>query len=147
MSSGNAVESEYKPFRYPPDYNLARIHQLSSMPGKPRPSGERCPCCEERLKDPFKSWWDRSIEKDFKGFGGAVVGYFWLIKLYALAIIAIIVIYGAYLQYLTNYYCQNAEQLTKEQACARLFGVWIVTNKDLKMLIVQEADDSTLSRF
>jgi hypothetical protein len=77
------------------------------MPGKPVESGRKCPCCGERLKMRFKSWWDRSIEKDFRGFGGAVVGYFWLIKLYSFAIVAIIVIYGVYLQYLTNYYCEN----------------------------------------
>lgn len=88
------------------------------------------------MKTPFKSWWDRSIEKDFRSFGGAVVGYFWLIKLYSFAIVAIITLYGAYLQYLTNYYCENElNESLKREACSRLFGVWIVTNSDLKTLI------------
>jgi hypothetical protein len=106
-SLGNSQESTYKPFKYPPDFELAKKHQNASMPGKPVQTGEECPCCHEKLKTPFKSWWDRSIEKDFKSFGGAVVGYFWLIKLYCFAIVAIITFYGAYLQYLTNYYCEN----------------------------------------
>lgn len=97
---------------------------------------------------PFKSWWERSIEKDFKGFGGAVIGYFWLIKLYCLSIVSIIILYGIYLQYLTDYYCSNLinDSLRKE-ACAKLFGVWIVTNTDLKNLIELEGDEPTLSRF
>jgi hypothetical protein len=76
-----------------------------------------------------------------------VVGYFWLIKLYCFAIVAVITIYGAYLQYLTNYYCTNASPDLQKQSCAGLFGIWIVTNKDLKMLILEEKDESTLSRF
>lgn len=114
------------------------------MPGKPKGTGEQCPCCHEKLKIPFKSWWDRSIEKDFKSFGGAVVGYFWLLKLYSFAIVAIIIIYGAYLQYLTNYYCQLEKN---PESCAKLFGVWIVTNTDLKKLIEKQDDMETLARF
>ena len=99
----------YNPFAYPPNYELAKIHQNATMPGKPHPNARTCPCCKEKEKSPFPNWWGRSIEKDFKSFGGGVVGYFWLLRLYSFSIVAIIVIYGAYLQYLVNYYCENEQ--------------------------------------
>ena len=46
MSSNRVVEAEYKAFRYPPDYSLARLHQNATMPGKAKPTGEKCPCCK-----------------------------------------------------------------------------------------------------
>ena len=52
----------YNPFLYPPDYKLARIHQQASMPGKKqKKNGQICPCCNEKVKTPFKTWWGRSI--------------------------------------------------------------------------------------
>ena len=36
MSLGKSTESAYKPFKYPPDYELARKHQNATMPGKPK---------------------------------------------------------------------------------------------------------------
>ena len=77
-----------------------------------------------------------------------MVGYFWLIKLYSFTIVAIITLYAAYLQYLANYYCENElNEVLKREACSRLFGVWIVTNSDLKKLIEDQNDEPTLSRF
>lgn len=97
--------SPYRPFKYPPDYALARIHQKATMPGKEDPLQLTCPCCNKSIKKPFKNWWGRSIDKDFKNYGGGVVCYFWLLKLYCVAIVLVIAIYGIYLQYLTGYYC------------------------------------------
>lgn len=104
--SSISSEIPYNPYKYPPDYDLARIHQETSMPGRPNKlSPIVCPCCDQRVKEPFKSWWGRSIEKDFNRFGGAVVSYFWLLKLYLITAAAIIIVYGGYLHYLSDYYC------------------------------------------
>ena len=128
----SAISSErtFSPFKYPPNYTLARIHQSASMPGKPdKRNPEVCPCCNEKVKIPFKSWWGRSIEKDFHRFGGAVVSYFWLLKLYFVSSLLILVIYGGYYHYLSDHYCSTLEdealQLT---VCSRLWGVWIISN-------------------
>jgi len=78
------------------------------MPGKPdKVNNAKCPCCNEPLKIPFDNWWGRSISKDFKKFGGAVVSYFWLIKLYFISALVVIAIYGGYLHYLSDYYCST----------------------------------------
>lgn len=31
----DSKHTDYKPFKYPPDYALARVHQQATMPGKP----------------------------------------------------------------------------------------------------------------
>jgi len=140
MSSQASSDTRYNPFKYPPDYNLARIHQKASMPGIPsKQHPVHCPCCNEKVKEPFKSWWGRSIEKDFSKYGGAVVVYFWLLKLYLLAAILIILIYGAYLHYLSGYYCDIEVGINVDQTvCSKLWGFWIVTNEDLYDLIEKE---------
>lgn len=139
----------YKPFKFPPDYHLARIHQQASMPGKPDKSNPVvCSCCNEKVKVPFKSWWGRSIQKDFHKFGGAVVSYFWLLKLYFISALAIIIIYGAYVHYLSDYYCQNMiDQVAKKTECSKLFGFWIITNEDLYDLIDKSQDEGRQVRF
>lgn len=95
----------YQPYQYPPDFDLAFYHQQCTAPGTPDTSKPPCPCCKQHPTVPFPNWWKRSIEKDFKDYGGAVVSYFWLLKLYILAISIIVCIYGLYLQYLTQHYC------------------------------------------
>lgn len=92
----------YKPFKYPPDYALAKLHQKATIPGEPDPLQLGCPCCNEPIKRPYKKWWKRSIEQDFKNYGGAMVCYFWLLRLYIITILAVIFVYGIYLQYLIN---------------------------------------------
>lgn len=134
---------QYEPFRYPPDYALARIHKQASMPGKKQSLNQYCPCCNEPLKKPFESWWNRSIEKDFKSFGGAVVSYFWLLKLYAITIGLIIVIYSSYLAYVTESYCPDLLQ----EKCTSLLGLWVVTNEDLYDLIKARDDDEVIVRL
>lgn len=42
-------------------------------------------------------WLNRSIDHDFKGYGGAVVTYFWLVKLYAFICLLILLVYSSYL--------------------------------------------------
>ena len=65
-----------------------------------------------------------------------MVTYFWLIRLYSISIITIIVLYGIYLQYLTDYYCSVMQDLVyRAEICGKLFGIWIIKNKDLKNLI------------
>lgn len=46
QESKTSDELNYNPFRYPPDYELARVHQIATMPGKPDPKGQICPCCQ-----------------------------------------------------------------------------------------------------
>lgn len=78
------------------------------MPGKINKAiNQQCPCCNEYVKLPFSNWWSRSIEKDFKNYGGAVISYFWLLKLYFIAALIVIAIYGVYLHYLSDYYCSR----------------------------------------
>jgi hypothetical protein len=36
----------YQPFKYPPDFHLAHLHQRCSMPGKPDLTQPACPCCK-----------------------------------------------------------------------------------------------------
>lgn len=107
------------------------------MPGKViKQNGSTCGCCNEKVKEPFKSWWGRSIEKDFSKYGGAVVVYFWLLKLYSLASILIIIVYGGYLHYLSGYYCDlEAKSNSDQNVCSKLWGFWIITNEDLYQLI------------
>jgi hypothetical protein len=96
----------------------------------------------------FSNWWGRSIEKDFKDYGGAIVSYFWLLKLYILAIAIVMCIYGFYLQYLTGHYCDElADPVRKLQVCGSLFGVWVITNADLHDLIIEAGDYDVAVRF
>ena len=142
-------ERPYQPFRYPPDYHLARTHQQASMPGKQdKRNPASCSCCNEKVKYPFKSWWRRSIEKDFSKFGGAVVSYFWLIKLYIVSCLLILILYGGYLHYLSDYYCGKLSSIDPEnKVCSKLWGFWIITNEDLYQLIEDEGDDGTSVRY
>lgn len=56
----------------------------------------------------------------------------------------IIVIYGAYLHYLSDYYCGTLEdEALRKQVCSHLFGIWIITNEDLYNLIELEGDEGT----
>ncbi len=132
---------QYQPYKYPPDYELALLHQRCSMPGKPDLSQPPCPCCKQHPRIPFSNWWGRSIERDFKDYGGAIVSYFWLLKLYILAVTVVIAIYGIYLQYLTQHYCNTLEDpIKKQQVCGNLFGLWIIGNSDLHDLISAAGD-------
>ena len=93
------------------------------MPGKLAHSSKLvCPCCQVPLHAPFSSWFGRSIDHDFKNYGGAVVSYFWLVKLYAFVCALIIIIYSAYLVYCIHSVC------TKEKGCEDFLGLWIVSN-------------------
>jgi hypothetical protein len=144
----NSGTLTYQPYKYPPNFNLALLHQKGSMPGKPDTYQTPCPCCKEYPKIPFTSWWNRSIEKDFKGFGGAIVSYFWLLKLYILAMTVIMCIYGFYLQYLTQHYCNELEnKARKAQVCSNLFGLWVITNSDLHELMADAGDHDVIIRF
>lgn len=96
----------YRPFRYPPDFALARLHQKASMPGQEDLLQLSCPCCNQSIKRPYTSWWNRSIIRDFKQYGGGIVCYFWLMKLYIVAMVLVLTMYGIYLQYLSWNYCQ-----------------------------------------
>lgn len=138
----------YQPYKYPPDFTLAFYHQKCSMPGKPDALQPPCPCCKEPPKAAFTDWWQRSIEKDFKNYGGAIVSYFWLLKLYILAMTVIMCIYGFYLQYLTQHYCGELEDASRKlQVCSNLFGLWVVTNRDLHELMYDAGDHEVIVRF
>ena len=97
----------YRPFKFPPDYPLAKLHQRATMPGKEDPLELSCPCCNVKLKTPYTDWWGRSFVKDFRRYGGAIVCYFRLMKLYIIAMLIVLVLYGVYLQYLSWNYCQQ----------------------------------------
>lgn len=118
------------------------------MPGKPDLSQSPCPCCKQHPRNPFTNWWKRSIERDFKDYGGAIVSYFWLLKLFILVVSIVIAIYGVYLQYLTQHYCNTLEDHTRRmEVCGNLFGLWIITNSDLHDLISNSGDREALVRF
>lgn len=69
------------------------------------------------------------------------MSYFWLLKLYILAISIIVCVYGLYLQYLTQHYCDElADEERKKQVCSRLFGIWMITNGDLHGLMSDAGD-------
>ena len=57
----SASAHSYHPYKYPPDYELAFLHQSCTMPGKPDLSRQPCPCCKQYPKVPFADWWGRSI--------------------------------------------------------------------------------------
>ena len=99
----------YEPFAYPPSFDLARLHQQAFMPGRvASKEPAKCPCCEEPVKKEFSSWVGRSIEADFKKFGGSVVTYFWLVHLYAWMSALIAVVYSVYLITCVHQYCSYA---------------------------------------
>ena len=140
--SSETDSKKYNPFLYPPNYKVAKIHQEASRPGKPTKNNESCcPCCSEKVKTPFKSWWGRSIEKDFSKFGGAIVCYFWLIRLYLISSIVIILLYGAYYHYLSDYYCSHLEDAAREKVCGSLWSFWIIANEDLYELLEDEGTE------
>jgi hypothetical protein len=57
-------------------------------------------------------------------------------------------IYGFYLQYLTQHYCdQLTDPQQKKEVCGNLFGLWVVTNSDLHDLITDAGDHDTFVRF
>jgi hypothetical protein len=118
------------------------------MPGKAKRNAVVCPCCNEKVKEPFQTWWGRSIEKDFSRFGGAVVSYFWLLRLYFISCFLILVVYGGYLFYLSDYYCGNLDNKElRDNICSKLWGVWIITNEDLYTLIDCSDDEGTAVRY
>lgn len=88
---------EYKPFQYPPDYDLARLHKGASMPGQIQNPIRVCPCCNKKEKRPFQDWIFRSVDKDFKTYGGSVVTYFWLLKFYTFVVGFIVALFSIYL--------------------------------------------------
>jgi hypothetical protein len=81
-------------------------------------------------------------------FGGAVVSYFWLLKLYSISILLVIAVYAGYLHYLSDYYCDHLGDLVlQKKYCSKLFGIWIITNEDLYTLIKDNQDEATLARY
>lgn len=98
---------EYQPFQYPPNYDLARLHKNASMPGHIKTPIKLCPCCNKKEKQPFKDWMFRSIDKDFKVYGGSVVTYFWLLKFYAFIVGFVIVLYSIYQFLCVQEYCNK----------------------------------------
>lgn len=59
-----------------------------------------------------------------------------------------VLIYGCYLQYLTQHYCEELNDLAKKaQVCSRFFGLWLITNSDLHDLIALAGDHDVIVRF
>lgn len=57
-------------------------------------------------------------------------------------------IYGFYLQYLTQHYCDELNDATRKlQVCSNLFGLWIITNSDLHDLMTDAGDHDVVVRF
>jgi hypothetical protein len=57
-------------------------------------------------------------------------------------------IYGFYLQYLTQYYCDElADEAGKKRVCSRLLGIWIISNSDLHDLMSDAGDREAIVRF
>lgn len=76
------------------------------------------------------------------------MSYFWLLKLYSISITVVVLIYGCYLQYLTQHYCEElADQVKRALVCSRFFGLWLITNSDLHDLIALAGDHDVIVRF
>lgn len=106
------IMREYDAFAYPPDYELANIHHTATRPGKVNPeTSVMCPCCKESTKEPMKFWFKREINHDFKQYGGAVVTYFWLVKLYAFISFLVLALYSLFLFYTINRACTEASKV------------------------------------
>lgn len=104
------------------------------MPGKYSPdSSIKCPCCDRYTKESLQSWLSRSIDHDFKNFGGAIITYFWLVKLYAILSAIILLVYSSFLILSIDRVCGSLKD--DKMACDRFLGVWIVTNMNLYELL------------
>lgn len=68
----------------------------------------------------------RSIDNDFKNYGGSVVTYFWLLKLYIVVIFVVLILYSIYLTVVIQQSCSSdiAE-------CKKMFGIWVISNESL----------------
>jgi hypothetical protein len=77
------------------------------MPGTSISPPKYCPCCEKKERQPFKEWVSRSIDQDFKNYGGSVVTYFWLLKLYIAVIVLILILYSVYLTIIIQQNCSS----------------------------------------
>lgn len=90
------------------------MHKEATRPGKIDPrTTEQCPCCRQFTKQPLQSWFYRSIDHDFKDYGGSVVTYFWLVKLYALISGLVLLIYSSYLLVVIHNFCAVAEDFNQ----------------------------------
>lgn len=72
---------------------------------------------------------------DFNKFGGSVVTYFWLIKLYGFISALVIAVYSVYLQVLTQQFC------SVEEKCEELIVFWIVSNENLYKILKDDHFD------
>jgi hypothetical protein len=61
----------------------------------------------------LKFWASRLIDNDFKAFGGAVVTYFWLVKLYAFTSFLVLLLYSTYLLVSIHNNCSLPENVNK----------------------------------
>lgn len=126
------MTEEYDPFLFPPNYKLAHLHKKASMPGTSITPHKFCPCCEKKERAPFKEWMSRSIDNDFKKFGGSVVTYFWLLKLYIGVVFLVLILYSTYLTVVIQQSCSSMIP-----DCKKMLGIWVVSNESLINILNQ----------
>jgi hypothetical protein len=57
-------------------------------------------------------------------------------------------IYGFYLMYLTQHYCDGLQDPARQlQLCGSFYGLWVISNGDLHDLMTQIGDHDTVVRF
>lgn len=98
-------------------------------------------------KKPYSSWFNRSIERDFHHYGGGVVTHFWLVRLFLVTVVLALLVFGAYVQYLSWYYCTEDDASLRTDACRSLFRIWIISNEDLYEMMIKEKDWNAVFRF
>lgn len=122
---------EYKPFCYPPNYEIAELHSNATRPGIEDTSAVDCPCCGRKPCRPYTSWLTKDISKDFGKNGSAFATYFMLLRFYSATILLVILMFSAYMAYETYRHCSRSSS----EVCVNAFGVWIVSFRDLTKLM------------
>jgi hypothetical protein len=113
-------ESEFNPFEWPPDLDLAKLHYDCSKPGVDKVGGQHCPCCNRVEKVSNTAWFLNNVKEDFKNFGGGIPGYFYLHIYVMLVLLVMGGINVVYHIMLLNQVCPTLEGTS--DACSHIFG-------------------------
>lgn len=124
---------EFKPFGYPPNYEVATLHSNATRPGTEDTSAPACPCCQKYQCMPYTSWLTRNVSDDYGREGGAFSTYFLLLRFYSGTILMIILMFSVFMTYETYKHC--SEENIASSVCIKAFGVWIVSFRDLAKLM------------
>lgn len=123
------LSTDYNPFQWPPNLQLAKLHYDASKSGTDKPDGQRCPCCNRQEKQPNNTWFMRNIREDFKRYGGGIPGFFYLL-LYVLTVMFILGVFNViYHIMLLDEVCPTLKGTS--DSCALVFGVFYFCEHDV----------------